>query len=459
MTRRRAHFGVVTAVALLCTVLDACSDAGRSPLSPAEATARFGKTSSTTVSVKSTDPAFGDQGQTSLTVTITGSGFKDGATADWLYNGAVDPTITVSSPHVVNSTTMTAVLSIAPNSPLDFRDVLVTNTDRTHGIGAAIFEVTQATIIPGTLAARAANDNGQVTGSLTNGGTFYYDIASGSLDTVSIAGTGYDISPLGNAIAGNNGSGPILYTRAGPVGTTWSATPLPIGSTATGGSANAMVTDPSTGQPTLLGGSEGLAQSGKCAASNPIIWSWQAATSTWQRIVLPKNGACNGSVWPRGLSANGTAIGRVGGVAAVWTPDGSGGYTLTLLAGDYAYGIDGAASMITGSNYTSGTKSKAVFWTASGAGWSTANQFAGGCGSSRDIADASGRVTLNGCPFGSSSLAYAAYMDPPYTTPMKLGGVGGHNNNFIGGISPSGQYLVGNGYTSGNVQVGVYWRP
>jgi hypothetical protein len=42
---------------------------------------------------------------------------------------------------------------------------------------------------------------------------------------------------------------------------------------------------------------------------------------------------------------------------------------------------------------------------------------------------------------------------------MKLGGVGGHNNNFVGGISPSGAYMVGNGFTSGSVQVGVYWKP
>ncbi len=54
---------------------------------------------------------------------------------------------------------------------------------------------------------------------------------------------------------------------------------------------------------------------------------------------------------------------------------------------------------------------------------------------------------------------YAAFMDAPYTTPIKLGGVGGHNNNLVTGISPSGQYMVGHGVTSGNVQVGVYWVP
>jgi hypothetical protein len=460
MTRRRAGFGTAAALALICSlVLDGCGDAGKTPLSPTDAGARFAKTSSTTVSVKATDPAFGDQGQTSLAVTITGSGFKDGARADWLYNGAVDPTISVSSPHVVNSTTMTAVINIAPNSPLDFRDVLVTNTDRTHGIGAAVFEVTQAQIIPGTKAARGVNDNGEAVGSLTNGGTFYYDISTGLLQTVSTAGTGYDISPQGNAIVGDDGTRPILYTRAGPVGTAWSATALPIEAAATGGSATAIVTDPVTGLVTMLGGSETFPQSHGCAVSTPVIWTWQASSLTWQLTVLPKNGACQANVWPRGLSRNGTAVGRANPYATVWTPDGSGGYTITQLEKGYGYGIDGAASMIVGAKNLNTSTLTAVYWTRSAGGWSSAIQFAGGCDQSRDVADVSGRVTLNDCPFGSSSVAYAAYMDPPYTTPVKLGGVGGHNNNFIGGISPSGQYMVGNGYTSGNVQVGVYWRP
>jgi hypothetical protein len=158
------------------------------------------------------------------------------------------------------------------------------------------------------------------------------------------------------------------------------------------------------------------------------------------------------------LSADGTAVGSVDNVAAVWTPDGLGGYTLTLLNGAYANGINGNASMIVGDKSVSHNPA-AIYWLSSGGTWGNAVAFPGGCGSSRDIADASGRVTLNNCPFGSNNVLYAAFMDAPYTTPMKLGGVGGHNNNLVTGISPSGAYMVGNGYTSGGVQVGVYWRP
>jgi hypothetical protein len=435
------------------------SDALRSPIAPADvALAAKGATSS--VSVKATNPAFGDQGQVNETVTITGSGFKANANAAWLRNGVVDPTITVSSTQVTSSTTAVAVISIAANSPLDFRDVQITNFDRTQGIGAAVFEVTQAQIIPGAGPARGVNDNGQVTGSLLSGGTFYYDISSGFLQTVSSGGTGNEINPLGNAISGTDAGGfPVLYTRSGLPGTAWTATLLPVDPKAIGGVADAMMSDPVTGQVTILGGLEERPIVHGAACSNAVIWTWQASTSTWARTLLPTtNGACQTGIRPRGLSANGTAVGSVDNAAAVWTPNGSGGYTLTLLNGAYANGIDGAASMIVGDKSVSKNLA-AIYWLSSGGAWGTAITFPGGCGHSRDVANSSGRVTLYACSFGSNSVQYAAYIDAPYTTPMKLGGVGGHNNNLVSGISPSGAYMVGSGFTSGGTQVGVYWRP
>ena len=456
------HFRIVGLFAALSSLFVAgCSDGPKSPLSPMDEGRLSAK--STAVSVKATDPAFGDQGQSNETVTITGSGFKAGAQVALLRNGQIDPTITVSSTQVVNSSTVVAVINIDPGSPVDFRDVQVTNFDRTQGIGAALFEVTQAQIIPGALMARGANDSGELTGQLTSGGVFYYNISTGYLQTVSTSGvTGYDISPAGNAIIGGglNGAGtPSLFTRAGPVGTPWTTTVLPLGPTATGGAATAMVVDPATGQVTLAGGTETLPTVKGAACTNAVIWSWQASTGTWQRTVLPKTGGCSALIRARGLSANGTAVGSMNGIAVVWTPDGSGGYSITQLDAKYANGIDAAASIIVGETSIAHGSSTAVYWTASGSGWGSAITLPGGCISSRDIADVSHRLTLNDCPFGSGSVNYAAYLDPPYTTPIKLGGVGGHNNNFVGGISPSGQYMVGYNYTSGNVQVGVYWKP
>ena len=455
--------GVPFAAVFGLVVSGCSSDAVRSPLAPADAPL-VAKTAS--VSVNATDPGFGDQGQVNETVTITGAGFKAGAHAAWLRKGVVDPTITVTSTQFVSSSTVVAVISIAPNSPLDFRDVQITNFDRTQGIGAAVFEVTQAQIIPGTVNARGVNDNGEVTGTLTNGGPFYYDVASGFLQIVAgNVGSGNEISPLGNTIAGAGGGAngvafPYLYTRTGPVGTAWTATPLPVDPKASGGGARAMVTDPVTGLPTLLGGVEFLPILHGAACSNAVIWSWQASTNTWKRILLQNNGACQAEIRGRGLSATGIAVGRVDGNAAMWTPDGSGGYTLKLLPGaKYANGINGNASMIVGETSPAHGTSTAVYWVASSGGWGNAISLAGGCSSSRDISDASNRVTLIGCPFPGTSVTYPSYMDAPYAAPIKLGGVGGHSSGFLGTSSPSGNYMVGDGATSGNVRVGVYWKP
>lgn len=461
MNSATKRFGPVLVAACISAVIVSCSDSPRSPLSPTDDVASFAK--STAVTVKAADPAFGDQGQTNEPVTITGTGFKADARVAFLHNGQADPTIVVSSVQVVSSTTIVATIDIGANSPVDFRDVQVTNfSDRTPGIGASLFEVTQAHIISGTTIGRGVNDNGEMTGELSDGTPFYYNVSTGFLQTIStVQGSGFAISQRGDAIAGGgvNGNGlPFLYTRTGGAGTAWTATSLPIGSTATGGTANAMVTDPVTGAVTLIGGFEKLPIAKGAACTNAIIWSRQASSGAWQRNVLPKAGGCGAQIRARGLSANGTAVGTTGAFAAVWIPDGAGGYTLTQLTdGRFANGINADASIIVGE--TAATHSIAVYWRASGGGWASATPFGGSCTSSRDVADVSGRATLNTCSFSGTSVTYASYIDPPYTTVMRLGSVGGHNNNYVGALSPSGNYMVGYGVTSGNVQVGVYWHP
>src|SRR4051812_27587640 len=105
---RASSIGVVFVV--LCNVVfGACNDAGRTPAAPGDAPSFAAKAAS--VSVKSTEPAFGDQGQINETVTITGSGFKSGANAAWLRKGVVDATISVVSTQFVNSTTLVAVIN------------------------------------------------------------------------------------------------------------------------------------------------------------------------------------------------------------------------------------------------------------------------------------------------------------------------------------------------------------
>jgi hypothetical protein len=219
-----------------------------------------------------------------------------------------------------------------------------------------------------------------------------------------------------------------------------------------------MVTDRSTGQVTLIGGMEYLPKTkGSGGPTLAILWSWQASTSSWQRIVLPSSGTSIAHIRHRGLSENGTAVGgENGSTAAVWMP-GPSGYSEILLNGQAANGISSDASLIVGFDKPS-TGSRAVYWIPSGSGWGSAIVFNGGCAVAKDVAWPSGRVILNNCLFGN--VPFEGFIDPPYGTssPQHLGGLGPRNNlAFAAGISPSGGYVAGYG-TQSTKNVGVYWR-
>lgn len=425
------------------------------------------KASSVTVTAAS--PDFGDVGQVNVTVTITGTGFRPGAQMAMLLNGVLDTTVTVSSTQYVSSTQLVSVVGISPKSPVAFRDVQVLNADRTKGIGYSKFEVTNAIIATGTMQARAVNDNGEIAGTVYVSGTSgtagvgYFATATGTPQNITSSGTGFKISPLGNAISAHAfGSGtstgfPYLFTRSGPVGSSWQATALPIGATTDHGGAQALAADPVTGQVVLLGGKEYI-PSGQSLIPLPIVWRWQAATSSWQRLVLPLGTAASGEV--RAVSVNG----RVAGVvttpseqAAVWEPDGSGGYVLTVLTSSaHTNGMNGAGTLIVGS-LTGKNSSGAAYWTRSSGGvWSAATTLPGGCAEAIDVAN-TGRIALHACAAGSGSNWNAAFIDPPYSAPVRLGGLGpSGSTGLVSGISPSGQYITAQGTQS--TASGIYWR-
>jgi hypothetical protein len=402
----------------------------------------------TGITVTAADPSFGKQGQVNETVKITGSGFAPGAQAAWLRNGVVDTSITVLSTDYVSSTTLIATINISSQSAVDFRDIRVMAAGgRTQGIGNLLFEVTQAVAIPGTSLARSINDNGEVTGTLSSGdGVFYYNIAAGILETVPPTGTGYDISPAGTAIVGSggaNGALPYLYTRTG-AGGTWQGTPLPIGATTTSAVARAMRVD-SNGQVVQITGLE--------YGTGSVTWIWQSATSSWQRILLPGGG----EVRHRAISDNGIIGGTASGGRklgpAVWMPNGTGGYTLTVLSASGAVnGVRFDGGMLVG--FTSAS----VYWLAQPGGtWSAPITVAGGCNGVKDVSDA-GRFVLNSCPLGTGKKASVAYADAPYATLTRLGGLGPTDvPATVAGISHGGRYAAGNANTSPTVTVGVYW--
>jgi hypothetical protein len=400
----------------------------------------------TGLTVTAANPSFGEQGQTNEQVTITGTGFTSDSKAAWLRNGVVDTTITVTSTQYVSPTTLTATISISSKSPVDYRDVRVTaNGGRTQGIGSLLFEVTQAVQIAGTSWVRSINDDGEATGTLASGsGVFYYSLATGQLETVSTTGTGYDISTAGTTIIGSGGAGgnfPYVYVR---VGGAWQGTALPIGPTSTSGVARSMLTD-DTGQAVLIAGVE-------YGGTGAVTWTWQAASGSWQRSVLPGNGEVRHRAVSAGGILGGTASGgRVLG-PAVWTPNGSGGYTLTTLASAGAVnGVRADGGMLVG--FTSAS----VYWRAQPGGtWGAPVTVAGGCNGIKDIADA-GRIILNDCPFATKGQTFAAYADAPYGSLSRLGGFGPKGNvGTASGISHSGHFA--GGYASVNNQsVGIYW--
>jgi len=96
------------------------------------------------IQVNSTNPAAAPQGTTNLNVTISGSGFKKGAKAQWFVTGTTNPGgVTVNSTTFNGSSTLTANITIASDATISGFDVVVTNTDGRTGKGTDRFAVTQ----------------------------------------------------------------------------------------------------------------------------------------------------------------------------------------------------------------------------------------------------------------------------------------------------------------------------
>jgi hypothetical protein len=96
------------------------------------------------IQVTSTNPSAAPQGTTNLNVTISGSGFKKGANAQWFVTGTTNPGgVTVNSTAFNGSNTLTANITIATGAVISDYDVVVTNTDGRTGKGTDKFAVTQ----------------------------------------------------------------------------------------------------------------------------------------------------------------------------------------------------------------------------------------------------------------------------------------------------------------------------
>jgi hypothetical protein len=398
-------------------------------------------------SVTTANPAYGNGGEVSKQVTITGSGFAPGAQAAWERGGVPDVKVQVVSTQYISPTQVVATINIAPDASIDLYNLSVTNPDKKKGIGYALFEVTQAVVTQAVESVQGVNDAGDMTGGPNP--AIYFNPTSG-LEVVNATGKGWAVSQPGNSIVGVGDAFPRLWNKVGPA---WQATSLPTDPSATGGRASSLSADVS-GQVVLIGGLE-IVPTGKHSSTQlPRLWSWQAATSDWARISLPTGTTNKGDVL--GVSDNGVAVGWIVGSAfqaAAWESSGS-GYSLTAIApgGSRAMGINSAGTLIVGASGGS-----AAYWERlPGGGWSSPITLPGGCGIAKAV-DNAGRIVANSCPDGNRSSP--AVFAPPYstTTMIRLSGLGPSLGGYAEGMSPSGNYVVGE-VVNGGTSIGVYWK-
>ena len=444
--RRTAAFSLSLAVALLA----ACSSDPASP-TPRVSGGSFAKATAGP-SVASANPNVGHDGDVSLVVTVTGSGFVSGAQPAWERNGVADSKIQVVSTTFVSSTQLQATINIAPDATVDLYDVSVTNPDKKKGIGYLLFEVTQATRIQGTEIAYGATDAGGVTGRAGVPGVFYFSGSTG-VDTLGSPGRGFDISADGRTIVGGTtinapNDHPYIYTFDG---TSWTYGDLPKSANATMTRPLSVASDPSTGAPVLIGGWDSQGSNGPNNLNRrPRLWV--PVAGSWVKVDLASAGIDD---LVEDVSATGVAVGLANGRAAVWAPNGTGGWNAPTLIGTSGSELRGVNSVGTLAVGISG--GAAAYWTSSGGVWSAAAGLPGGCTSAQAVDDL-GRILMNGCPKGSRRVP--GLIAPPYAAGnlTLLGGLGDNASTTIAqNISRGGGTIVGQS-TVRSQAVGVYWR-
>jgi uncharacterized delta-60 repeat protein len=152
------------------------------------------------VSVNSASPNNTTQSTVDLDVTVSGSGFKKGAKAQWFVSGTTNPGgVTVNSTRFNNSGQLTANISVSATAVAGPFDIQVTNTDGRTGKGTELFAVNSkgasACIVPTPL-----NIAPVATGCANPGGSTCLD---------SSFGNGATLAPGGLVLTNTDGSVPI----------------------------------------------------------------------------------------------------------------------------------------------------------------------------------------------------------------------------------------------------------
>jgi len=94
------------------------------------------------VTVNTATPNNAAQGTTALNVTVSGSGFEQGAAASWYVSGTTNNGgVSVNSTTFVNSSTLVANITVANSATTGAYDVAVKNSNGRTGVGSDAFTV------------------------------------------------------------------------------------------------------------------------------------------------------------------------------------------------------------------------------------------------------------------------------------------------------------------------------
>ena len=271
-------------------ILAGCVTDPVGPTRTPEYTPAFGKAAGGPA-VNSTLPTSGDKGQT-LDVHVFGSGFANGANAQWALHGVVDPSkVRTNSTTVVSSTELVANITISSDATIAYWDVQVALGGKT-GVGTELFEVTTAVpvlSVGGNSSALGVNDRGDIVG-LFPSGAFVVSGTDGALSELGAA-RGQGISADGLTVVGGIASTLMngvpmaaVWTRA--PGGAWPSAgthlPDPLGITSPSSRANGVATIAAEGATVIAGSVNG---------PYGIAVYWQSVDGTWsaaaQRLPLP----------------------------------------------------------------------------------------------------------------------------------------------------------------------------
>lgn len=439
------RFRQVAAAAIACAVFGCTTDAGQivRPISLGTSSAAR----STAVTVTAATPSFGYEGQVQKHVTITGSGFRAGATASWERNGVADPKVVVVGVVVVSSTQIDATIDIASDAALALYDISVTNSDRGKGVGTELFEVTTAIALSSLGGNTQATDASErSTGAQIVGWSFQSNVqhavvwSDRAIQDLGI-GSASAIDAAGETIGGQAGTRATVWTYDG---SRWVASSLPTGSSTVKSAVNVIASDQS-GLATLIGGWEDSSASKNATVSIPTLW--RRTSSGWARV--PLNAA--GAMQVQGINNRGQAVGG----AVFWDSLGA----PTILPGNPqpATAIDATGTLITGVIAGGGGTTKAAYWHAQIVGttrvWSGPFELPGGCARAVMVDDL-GRILGQRCAASPGARVTSVVWSPPYTQAVSLRGLGDKSDGGAAwGMSRNGTRIVGG--TSGT---GLLWE-